>query len=73
MPTTTATFTLSSSDLTSSTLSLNTTNTLRKAGSPKLGLTDTSGLSRKTTTATDQYTIIPLIRHTKFILKTHLQ
>tara|TARA_R110002012_G_scaffold318943_1_gene538213 strand:- start:290 stop:1000 length:711 start_codon:yes stop_codon:yes gene_type:complete len=64
MPTTTATFTLSSSDLTSSTLSLNTTNTLRKAGSPKLGLTDTSGLSRKTTTATDQYTILKADEYT---------
>ena len=57
MPTTTATLTLTSSDLTSSGLSITTVSTLLQAGSPRLGLTDTSGLARKTTASTAQYTL----------------
>lgn len=57
MPTTTATISLSSRDLTSDELSLTSTATLTKAGSPRLGLTDTSGLARKTTTSTATITL----------------
>ena len=53
---TTATFTLSSADLTSSSLNVIASTTLTKAAS-KLGLTDTSGLGVKTTTSVDQYTL----------------
>jgi hypothetical protein len=56
MATTTATLTLSSSDLTGDALSLSTTATLTKAGSAT-GLDQTSGVGRKTTTATTQYTL----------------
>jgi hypothetical protein len=52
--TTTASFSLSSSDLTSDALNLSTSTTLRKAGS-RLGLIDTSGLARKTTFSTSIY------------------
>ena len=54
--TTTATFSLSSSDLTSSALNISASTKLTKAAS-KLGLTDTSGLGVKTTTSVDQYTL----------------
>jgi hypothetical protein len=57
MPTTTATISLSSRDLTSDELSLTSTATLTKAGSPRIGLTDTSGLARKTTTSTATITL----------------
>tara|TARA_Y100000361_G_C11152912_1_gene342284 strand:+ start:1221 stop:1625 length:405 start_codon:yes stop_codon:yes gene_type:complete len=57
MPTTTATLSLSSVDLTSDELSLTSTATLTKAGSPRLGLTDTTGLARKTTTSTAAITL----------------
>tara|TARA_R110002020_G_scaffold193544_4_gene394050 strand:+ start:336 stop:1043 length:708 start_codon:yes stop_codon:yes gene_type:complete len=63
MPTTTATFSISSADLTSNTLSLNTSTELSQAGL-KAGLTDTSGLARKTTAATDQYTILKADEYT---------
>jgi hypothetical protein len=58
MPTTTATLTISSADLTSSSVGINASTSLLQAGSPRLGLTDTSGLSRKTSTSTDQYTVL---------------
>ena len=48
MPTTSAALTLSSSDLTSNSLSISTSTTLNKAGL-YAGLTDTSGLARRTT------------------------
>jgi hypothetical protein len=48
MPTTSAALTLSSSDLTSNNLSISTSTTLNKAGL-YAGLTDTSGLARRTT------------------------
>jgi len=63
MPTTTASFSISSSDLTSNTLSLSSTTELSQAGL-KAGLTDTSGLARKTTTSVDQYTILKADEYT---------
>ena len=57
MATTTAQITLTSNDLTSDALSLTTTATLTDTGS-KVGVTETSGLSRKITTATDEYTLL---------------
>ncbi len=56
MATTTATITLSSSDLTGDALALSTTATLTKAGN-STGLTQTSGVGRKTTSATTEYTL----------------
>tara|TARA_R100001509_G_scaffold106883_2_gene63463 strand:- start:17 stop:421 length:405 start_codon:yes stop_codon:yes gene_type:complete len=56
MATTTATLTLSSADLTGDALSLSSTATLTKAGT-LTGLDQTSGVGRKTTTATAQYTL----------------
>ena len=49
MPTTTATLTLSSADLISNSLSVTASTQLLQAGSPRLGLPDTTGLARKTT------------------------
>jgi len=57
MATTTAQITLTSNDLTSDALSLTTTATLTDTGS-KVGVTETSGLSRKITTAVDEYTLL---------------
>lgn len=57
MATTTATISLSSPDLTGDVLSLSTTATLTKAGF-STGLDQTTGVGRKTTTATTQYTIV---------------
>ena len=51
MATTTATLTLSSADLTGDALSLSTTATLTKAGTVT-GLNQTTGVARKTTSAT---------------------
>ena len=56
MANTTATLTLSSADLTGDALALTTTTTLTKAGT-STGMTETSGVGRKTTTATTQYTL----------------
>ncbi len=56
MATTTATISLSSPDLTGDVLSLSHTSTLTKAGF-STGLDQTTGVGRKTTTATTQYTI----------------
>ncbi len=58
MPTTEATISLSSSDLTTSTLSITANTKLKKAGERSLGLTDTSGLARKTTTASSIFTLL---------------
>ena len=57
MATTTATISLSSPDLTGDVLSLSTTATLTKAGF-STGLDQTTGVGRKTTTSTTQYTIV---------------
>tara|TARA_R100001440_G_scaffold27941_1_gene45507 strand:- start:94 stop:501 length:408 start_codon:yes stop_codon:yes gene_type:complete len=54
MATTTATITLSSTDLLSDELALTTTATLTGAGN-STGLTGTSGLGRKTTSSSSQY------------------
>lgn len=56
MATTTATLTLSSADLTGDALALTTIATLSKAGTAT-GMTETSGVGRKTTAATAQYTL----------------
>ena len=56
MATTTAQITLSSSDLLSDSLSLTTTATLYDAGTTT-GITQTEGLSRKTTSSGSQYVL----------------
>tara|TARA_A100001515_G_C4511671_1_gene190321 strand:+ start:25 stop:429 length:405 start_codon:yes stop_codon:yes gene_type:complete len=56
MATTTAAITITSTDLLSDSLSLSTTSTLTKAGGA-VGLDQTSGLGRKTTTSTSQYVL----------------
>jgi len=65
MATTTAQITLSSSDLLTDSLSLTTTATLYDAGTTT-GVTQTSGLSRKTTTATDVVTLFNAAPHTEY-------
>ena len=57
MATTTATITLSSADLTGDALALSTTATLTKAGT-LTGLDQTTGVGRKTTTSSSQYTLV---------------
>ena len=56
MATTSATLTLASADMLTDNLSFTTTSMLSTAGTAT-GLSNTSGLARKTTTSTDQYTI----------------
>jgi len=56
MATTTAAITITSTDLLSDSLSLSTTSTLTKAGGA-VGLDQTSGLGRKTTTSTSPFTL----------------
>ena len=56
MATITASLSLNSSDLTSDELALSTTAVLTKAGT-STGLTETTGLARKTTSATDTVTL----------------
>ena len=63
MPTTTATVTLSSSDLTGDALQLSTTSTLTKAGTTT-GLDQTTGVGRKTTTATSDVTLFAAADYT---------
>ena len=63
MATTTATITLSSTDLLSDELSLNTTATLTAAGN-STGLTLASGLSRKKTGNTTEYTLFAAADYT---------
>ncbi len=63
MATTTATITLNSPDLTGDVLALNQTTTLRKAG-VSTGLDQTTGVGRKTTTATAQYTLLTASEYT---------
>ena len=66
MATTTAQLTLSSTDLTSDALSLTTTATLTDTGSTT-GVTQTEGLSRKTTSSNSQYTLFNAAPHTVYI------
>jgi hypothetical protein len=56
MATTTAQITLTSSDLTSDALNLTSTATLYDTGSTT-GITQTTGIARKTTTSTSQYVL----------------
>ena len=63
MATTTATITLSSTDLLSDELALNTTATLTAAGN-STGLTLASGLSRKKTGNTTEYTLFAAADYT---------
>lgn len=63
MPTTTASLTLSSSDLTGDALSLSTTATLTKAGTTS-GLDQTTGVGRKTTLATSDVTLYAAASYT---------
>lgn len=63
MPTTTATVTLSSSDLTGDALQLSTTSTLTKAGTTT-GLDQTTGVGRMTTTATADVTLFAAANYT---------
>ena len=58
MATTTASLTLSSSDLTSDALSLSKTATLTAAGSSTTGLSETSGIARKKYTGTPADNVI---------------
>ena len=57
MATVTAGLTLSSEDLTSNGLVLSTSGNLKKAGQKRTNLDNTTGIARKSTTSTDQYTI----------------
>ena len=63
MPTTTATLTLNSSDLTGDALALSTTATLTKAGTTT-GLDQTTGVGRKTTTSTSDVTLFAAASYT---------
>ena len=63
MPTTTANITLSSADLTGDALSLSTTTTLTKAGTTS-GLDQTTGVGRKTTSATSDVTLFTATEYT---------
>lgn len=63
MATTTATFTLASTDLLSDELALTTSATLTQAGTAT-GLVSTSGLGRKTTTSSSQYTLFTAADYT---------
>ena len=82
MATTTATITVSSTDLLTDELALSSTASLTTAGT-STGVTQASGLSRKTTSAADaaaiqasvliELEITLLTEQIKFILKTHQQ
>ncbi len=63
MATTTATLTISSTDLLSDELALSTTATLTGAGN-STGLTGTDGLARKTTGNTSEYTLFAAANYT---------
>ena len=63
MATTTATITVNSTDLLTNELSLATTATLTQAGN-STGLSGTTGLGRKTTATTDQYTLFKADEYT---------
>ena len=65
MATTTAQITLSSSDLTSDALSLTSTATLYDTGSTT-GITQTTGIARKTTASSSQYTLFNAAPHTEY-------
>ena len=64
MATVSASLTLSSEDLTSDSLSLSTTSSLKKAGQKRTNLDNTTGVARKSTTSTDQYTVFKADEYT---------
>jgi len=70
MATTTATITLSSTDLLSDELALTTTATLTGAGN-STGLTGTSGLGRKTTSSSSQYILFDADDYPSGAAKAH--
>ena len=70
MATTTATITLSSTDLLSDELALTTTATLTGAGN-STGLTGTGGLGRKTTSSTSQYILFDADDYPSGAAKAH--
>tara|TARA_R110002050_G_scaffold125059_2_gene244460 strand:- start:1973 stop:2671 length:699 start_codon:yes stop_codon:yes gene_type:complete len=57
MATVSASLTLSSEDLTSDSLSLSTSSSLKKAGQKRTNLDNTTGVARKSTESTNQYTL----------------
>ena len=70
MATTTATITLSSTDLLSDQIALTTTATLTGAGN-STGLTGTSGLGRKTTSSSSQYILFDADDYPSGAAKAH--
>ncbi len=64
MATVSASLTLSSEDLTSDSLSLSTSSSLKKAGQKRTNLDNTTGVARKSTTSTDQYTVFKADEYT---------
>ena len=70
MATTTATITLSSTDLLSDEIALTTTATLTGAGN-STGLTGTSGLGRKTTSSSSQYILFDADDYPSGAAKAH--
>ena len=70
MATTTATITLSSTDLLSDEIALTTTATLTSAGN-STGLTGTSGLGRKTTSSASQYILFDADDYPSGAAKAH--
>jgi len=57
MATVSASLTLTSEDLTTDSLSLSTISSLKKAGQKRTNLDNTTGVARKSTESTDQYTL----------------
>ena len=57
MATVSASLALISEDLTTDSLSLSTSSSLKKAGQKRTNLDNTTGVARKSTTSTDQYTL----------------
>jgi hypothetical protein len=57
MATVSASLTLTSEDLTTDSLSLSTSSSLKKAGQKRTNLDNTTGVARKSTTSMDQYTL----------------
>ena len=57
MATVSASLTLTSEDLTTDSLSLSTSSSLKKAGQKRTNLDNTTGVARKSTTSDDQYTL----------------
>ena len=58
MATVSASLSLTSTDLTSNGLAISTSTNLVKAGTKRTGLDNTSGVGRKSTESTNQYTLL---------------